>query len=330
MVITWELRDYDQEFFAKELDSFLPDRIFDAHAHLYEQWHWKSQKMVAAGPDPAGLEAFQEEIQWITPGRETRGLFFGAGLHEGAYRASNEFLAAEVAKDPESRGQLIVSPRMKPEEVQQEADRLGMVGLKVYHLFVDRPDTTQAGIEEFLVEEHVRVADEKGFTITLHMVKNRALADPANQQRIRYYCENYPNIRLILAHAARGFNPGHTIEAIHSLEGLPNVWFDTSAVTEAGAFETIVETFGHEKLIWGSDYPVSNLRGRCVAIGDEFLWLYEDTLDWKSVSGIEIRPYLVGHESLRALKQASQRLRLTDNQIEDVFWNNSVQMLGLG
>ena len=330
MKLTWELRDYDREFFAKELDSFVPDRIFDAHVHLYERWHWKNQVPLEAGPETASLKVFQDQIQWITPGRETHALFFGGGLYEDTYRASNEFLAAEVAKDPASRGQLIVSPRMDPEEVRQESRRLGMVGLKVYHLFADRADTQQAEIEEFLVEEHVRIAHEEGFTITLHMVKNRSLADRGNQERIRYYCETYPNIRLILAHTARGFNPNHTIEGIDSLKGLPNVWFDTSAVTEAGGIEAIVDTFGHKRLIWGSDYPISHSRGRCIAIGDEFLWLNEDTLDWKTMSIVEIRPYLVGLESLRALKLAARRLRLSDPQIEDIFYNNSLQMLGLG
>ena len=37
---TWEVRDYDREFFEKELDSFVPDKIFDAHAHLYRKSHW--------------------------------------------------------------------------------------------------------------------------------------------------------------------------------------------------------------------------------------------------------------------------------------------------
>lgn len=30
----------------------------------------------------------------------------------------------------------------------------------------------------------------------------------------------YPNARLVLAHAARGFNAGHTVEAIDTLRGL--------------------------------------------------------------------------------------------------------------
>ncbi len=330
MKMTWEQRDYDLEFFHRELDSFVPDTIFDAHAHLYELWHWKVRTALAAGPESATMEVFQEQIQWITPGRETHGLFFGAGLHEGTYRASNEFLAGEAAKDPKSRGQLIVSPRQDPEEVRQEVRRLSMVGLKVYHLFVEnRPSSHDSEIDEFLTEEHARIAHEEGLSVTLHMVKPRALADPGNQAKIRYLCESYPNLRLILAHAGRSFNPHHTIEGIHSLEGIPNVWFDTSAVTEAGAFEAIVDTFGHQRLLWGSDYPISHFRGRCVGIGDQFLWLYEDSVDWKRISHVEIQPYLVGMESLRAVKLAATRLRLTDSQVEDVFCNNGRKLFDL-
>ena len=56
-------------------------------------------------------------------------------------------------------------------------------------------------------------------------------------------------------------------------------------MTEAGGFEAIINVLGHDRLLWGSDYPVSRLRGRCIAIGDTFLWLYEDTLDWDPCVG---------------------------------------------
>ena len=171
-----------------------------------------------------------------------------------------------------------------------------MTGLKCYHtmaplnprLGTDESDagsytaedpTWTAPIEAYLPEDHVVAANTLGLTITLHMVRDRALADPVNQVTIRRYCESYPNMKLILAHAARGFNPWHTIEGIESLRGLDNVWFDTSAVTEAGAFEAIVETMGHEKLMYGTDFHVSQTRGRCVAIGDSFHWLYADEMD---------------------------------------------------
>jgi len=41
--------------------------------------------------------------------------------------------------------------------------------------------------------------------------------DPENSATIRRYCERYPDMKLILAHAGRGFNMHHTIEVLPSL-----------------------------------------------------------------------------------------------------------------
>ncbi len=326
----WELRECDRELFERELSSFVPEKIFDAHAHLYETRHWGTTQGVGQGPQVATLAEFRRLMEWITPGSHTTALFFGAGFSDDRFREANEFVAKEVSKDKECRGEMLVSPRMDPEEMRQEVKRLGFCGIKVYHLFVQGESTWNSDISKFLTEDHVRIAHQEGWTITLHMVKHRAMAEPANQQRIVDYCSKHPNIKLILAHAARGFNPYHTVEGIHSLKGLRNVWCDTSAVTEAGGFEAIVDTLGHDRLLWGSDFPVSHQRGRCVAIGDQFLWLGEDSLDWNTVGAYaRIQPVLLGLESLRALKLATHRLRLTDGQVEDIFYHNARRMLGM-
>ena len=329
MELTWEPTDADRELFERELDGFVPDRIYDVHAHLYELWQWKKPTILEGGPEKLPLQRYRREIQWITPGRKTHGLFFGGGLHEETFRASNEYVAAQVGQDPASRSLLIVSPHMDPEEVRQEVRRLSMVGLKVYQHFAPGEETWEAEIEEFLTEEHVRVAHEEELVIMLHMVKSRALADPVNQATIRRYCETWPRMRLVLAHSGTAFNPHHTAEGIHSLAGLQNVWFDTSAMTEAGAFEPIVRQFGHTRLMWGSDYPISHLRGRCVAIGDNHIWLYENNIDWDAISYRKIQPVYLGLESLRALKTAAWNLRLSDAQVEDVFWTNARKLLRL-
>jgi predicted TIM-barrel fold metal-dependent hydrolase len=327
MPITWELRDYDQEFFEKELRTFVPDKLFDAHAHLYRKFHWGRPTPVDAGPDTIGLQEYRDQMTWIAPGREITGLFFGVGFHDD-FRVSNEFVANEITQDKMCFGHLLVPPTLDPDQLRDEVRRLGMRGLKVYHTFITGEPSWEADVSEFLTEEHVRVANEEGWTITLHMVRDRAMADLANQQQIRYYCEKYPNIKLILAHAARGFNPFHTIEGIGALDGLRNVWCDSSAVTEAGAFEAIVEHLGCDRLMWGSDYPISHLRGRCVAIGDQFVWFYEDTVDWATVAGhTPVKPLLIGLESLRALKLAAMRLHLRDQQLEDIFSKNAINML---
>jgi glutamate-1-semialdehyde 2,1-aminomutase len=327
----WIVTDQDRELFDRELDSFVPPTIFDAHAHWYRADHFPTDSMpglVKSGPAVAGSAVFDDAIGQLIPNRQTEGLFFPFPNAQVDVDAENAFLHEQLLGRPGSRGQMLITPSQDPEFIRETVRRCGFVGLKCYHVYSPRRPTFESLIEEYLPESQVRVAHEEGLSITLHMVRARALADVANQETIRRYCERYPNMRLILAHAARGFNPHHTILGIDSLRGLQNVWFDTSAVTDSGAVEAIVIALGHERVLYGSDFPVSHLRGRCVALGDSFLWISSDNTDL-NVPYARLDLSLVGHESLRMLKVAAMSLRLTDSQVEDIFHRNGMRLFGL-
>lgn len=326
----WSVTDEDRELWDRELESFVPPRVFDSHLHLYRRSHFQQTVpgLCASGPVSAGWEEFQRRIAELTPGRDTRGLAFGYPAVGVDFAAANTFVARE-ATAPGACGQLLVHPGMSAEDVHDQVRAGGFVGLKPYHLFATERPTFEASIRSFLPEHQLRVADELGLTITLHIVRSRALADPENQTVLRDYATRFPRARLILAHAARGFNPHHTILGIESLRGLDSVWFDTSAVTDAGAYEAIIRVMGHERLLYGSDFPVSHLRGRCVAIGDSFHWLSPDNTRLEAAYA-NLRFSLIGLESLRTLKVACLATGLTDAQVEDVFERNGRRLVGGG
>jgi glutamate-1-semialdehyde 2,1-aminomutase len=335
MPIISHATDADLELFRRELDSFVPDVICDAHMHLWAKTHLPPTGYDAfreLEEDDIDLAAYHRRMAELLPGRRIDGglILPGAvGALGEQIAAQNAFTAAEAAANPGWRGAMLVSPDMDPEYVRGEVRRLGLAGLKCYQVHSGLPVTWDADIPAYLPEAQVKVAHEEGLCITLHMVKARAVADPSNQHWIRIYCETYPGMQLILAHAARGFNPYHTIEGLTALRGLPNLWCDMSAVADVGACEAIIEILGPDRLLYGTDFPVSHLRGRCVAIGDGFLWLYDDTLDWKTASFQPLQPVFVGLESLRVLKQTAWHCRLTDSQVEDIFRNNARRLLGL-
>ncbi len=99
-------------------------------------------------------------------------------------------------------------------------------------------------------------------------------------------------------------------------------------MTEAGAFEAIVETMGLERLLYGTDFHVSHLRGRCVAIGDSFHWFYADEMNLHEKHAT-LAPVLIGLESLRSLCLAFRRLKLSDGEIEAVFYGNAAELFSL-
>ena len=317
-------------FFDKFLRSFVPPESFDAHLHLYRE-----QDATAAMPreliDPqgnVGWSAYCWAVErWMGDRRPTGGLIFTFPKVGLDVIGANRFVADEVKQLPGSRALMMIRPQDDAAQVESvlKADRF--VGFKVYHVFADQPETFEAPTEAFIPEWAWELAEKYGLAIMLHMVKARALADPSNQTYIRQHCLRYPNAKLILAHAARGFCGGHTVEGIATLRGLDNVYFDTSAVCEAAPMEAILREFGTGRLLYGADFPVSEFKGRCVSIGDGFQWLYEDTLDWKASRFA--KPQYIGLECLLAVQQACRTMRLRDDDIERIFSTNARELLGI-
>jgi glutamate-1-semialdehyde 2,1-aminomutase len=319
--------DSDRELFDKHLLSFVPPNAFDAHAHLYDLRHLVPQETA----EFAGSAEIDHDVllgsmrQWMGDRVVTDGLYFPFPVRHLETRAANEFLAKALQDRPGCRGLMMIRPQDDPAEVEKQLRQHGFLGFKVYHVFAARQDTFFAEQKEFLPEWAWELANRCGLAIMMHMVLPRALSDPRNQSYIREHCLKYPGASMVLAHAARGFNARHTVEGIDSLRGLPNVYFDTSAVCEPSAFEAILRTFGITRLMYGSDFPVSELRGRALSVGDGFFWVYDHNAEWDG--WLHARPQLVGIESLLALQQACRTLYLTDHDIEKVFGDNARQML---
>ena len=323
------LGEYDCEFFERELASFVPDRVFDAHCHI---WPANVDLFPEAGLT-GGIDhnRYRQLLDDLHPGRQTVGamfLSFGRPANPSECDLVNEWVGRQAAADPGNRGLFFVRPDDDPQWVHAQVQRLGLHGLKCYHTFSAVKPTWEAEIPDYLPESLVQMAHEQGWVITLHMVRSRGVADPSNIHWIRHYCKTYPAMKLVLAHAARGFQPAHNLEGLEDLVGLDNLYFDTSVNCEPIAHQVILRRFGHRRLMYGTDLPISHLRGRHVCAADRFLWLYENSPVWSENSG-DVRPVLIGLEHLRALKWTCWSERLSDSEVEDIFCNNAARLLGV-
>jgi glutamate-1-semialdehyde 2,1-aminomutase len=320
-------RPVDREFFQRELASFVPDRVFDAHCHI---WLRDETPFHIASYDDVGYDEYVRLMDDLHPGRRMAALFlsFGTPARPAGIDRMNEFVARQVAHDRSYRGAFFVRPTDDPEWVRQQVRRLGLHGLKCYHSFAPIASTWEAKIPEYLPERLVKVAHEEGWVITLHLVRDRACADADNIFWIRHYCQTYPNMRLILAHSARGFQPAHNLEGLPHLLGLHNLYFDTSANCEPLAHQAIIRILGHKRLMYGSDLPISHFRGRSVAAADSFFFIHETASLWDTKHQA-IEPVLLGLEHLRSVKWACWSERLSDEAVEDIFWNNAAELLGV-
>lgn len=330
---TWELRDCDRDFFRRELESFVPPKVYDMHAHLWRASDWEGNAPVYAqiAPSEITLEVYREHMEWILPGRDVHGLHFPfPAIFPNNPAPCNEWVGKQIKKDILARGQLYVRPDDDPEKVKEETKRLRLTGFKPFAGFSQRPDKENAEIPEYFPEWMAGIAHREGWTVTLHLQRNRSLADASNLFWINAYCKKYPDMKLILDHSARGFNPWHCIEGLRQLaKDMPgNLYADTSVNCVPLATMACLKYLGPEHVLYGSDFFCSHIRGTNLPVGDSFLWLEEDM-------GVHDRiayrgePVLVGLENLRAVKSAFEILNLGDKEIENYFWGNAAKILSL-
>ena len=329
----WNEAAVDQWLKAKIVPR-LPERIFDAHMHIYRAADFGEAVPEYMTYDPfADLSHWRGHLGRMVGGEERLSgalvLPFPTVHHDT--HDINKWVTERTAdaagtSTPVSTA-ILVDPLQSPESYEYMYDVPQVGGFKVYHIYERSADTGQAKAADFTPEWIWEQAHDRGFFIMLHMVRPRSLTDPGNQTYIREHCERYPNAKLILAHAARGFHGPDTTEGIESLKGLQNVWFDTSAICEAEAFIAIIREFGFRRLMYGSDFPVSALRGRAVTMGDGFAWVQADTTEWES-SGYFGEPAQVGIEGLRALLLALDITHANAEDRLDVFSRNAERLLG--
>ena len=322
--------EHDQEFHERELASFLPDKFWDMHTHLWAKEAYNAP-LPPGFPADATCEDYITLMQPIFPGRQLGGWFLPKPtVHAPEQTLTvSEWTADSVRGKPNCKGAFLIKPQDDPEWVRENVKRLGLSGLKCYHVHAIKKPTLNAEIPEYLPEEIMRVANEEGWYVTLHMVKDRALADPGNQHWIRHYCESFPDMKLILAHSSRGFQPAHNWEGLPKIADLPNVYFDSSANCSPVAHEAILKICGHEHFMVGTDFgAASHTHGHHAPVGDSFYFIYEKSPVWDTLTNPDDKPVLIVLEHLRSIKWAAWSQGLSDTQIEDIFWNNAARLMG--
>jgi glutamate-1-semialdehyde 2,1-aminomutase len=248
-----------------------------------------------------------------------------ADRNNGLIEKSDAFIIQQLNMCADNVGEIIVHPDDTEEELEARLTHPGIRGFKCYHNLSGIDVTWNATIDQYLPESAWAVANRRKMVITLHMVRDHALADERNQQYIRTMAKKYPDAVLILAHCARSFASWTAVESIATVADLDNVWFDFSAVCESPAMLQILKKAGTKKCMWGSDYPVCRSRGKCISLADSFYWIYQNDLD-NFASKTRMNSYLIGTENLMAVRQAFILAELGEQAVEDFFWNNAVTL----
>ncbi len=315
---------------ARALEGFAPKDVFDAHSHLLHSAHFSGGE-VAAFLQPGevlGLKEYQTAMKQILRGRKVASLQFGYPVPGADLPAVNAWVAEEAGALEGNFHLSVVPPNADPTATDALLAAPGCKGAKVYHLLTGRPDSYDCRIEDFAPEWLWELVHGRRQVLMLHMVRDRAVADAENIASIRRLAGKYPGCRLVLAHLARSFCHRHARDGMAQVADLDNVFVDSSAVTEPGAFQVALETFGPSRILYGSDYPFCLLRGRCVTLADSFFWLHDlEAVPALRQAGRSMT--LVGLESLLCLREACEDFGATPADVAAIFSGNARRVLKL-
>ena len=330
-----EIRDIDRRIWEEELESFLPSRIYDVHAHIYLREHCISEfeegrpgiNTHILNNAVFGHEAVQEAYARLLPAREVHSLYFGWVFEDVDFDAANQFAAEQASCDPLSTAFMLSPPSLTPDRLAEGIAAYGFRGLKPYFFWTEK--RWDARITDIIPERLLEVANEKKLIVMLHFGKKMGIADEENIRDMVHLSARYPAVRWILPHCARSTVPWPLERAIERLKDLPNVWYDVSSVTDPAVYSLVFRNVPPDRIMYGSDVPVILERGQMIGWAYAWALLSEKVIAAMNLPHCDPSPTYLLYETLRAARRAIRREGWGPEQIENMFYNNAIKLLDL-
>ena len=243
--------------------------IVDAHVHLYDpevvRYGWMRGKPALAGPH--GLA----ELNAARGAVEVRGVvWIEVGADPGQHREEARWIARLADADPQIAGMVAHAPLERGAAAAAEIERLLEHGQLrgIRRLLQDEPDDAFCLRPAFIEGVRLLARHDLSFDICVY---HRQLAGALELAR------RCPEVRFVLDHIGKpGIRDGLMAPwraPITELAALPNVWCKISGlITEAGRdwtraelrpyLDHALEAFGFGRVMFGSDWPVSEQTHR--------------------------------------------------------------------
>lgn len=231
----------------------LVEPIYDMHMHVC----WHTSGMAEDGRGDALIRDM--ERAGVSRGYCSHVLALSAPS-----RLSRDTLALARAYPDRIKGLPVPYPQY-PEltkKVLKEYDKCApfIAGFKL-HPMMHRHPLSGPGYEETLA-----FANERSALVLVHTWGNGHIETdwPRTQMSLelcgpapfRRVLERYPRIPFIAGHS---FN-GCWKEAVQLVRDFPNIYLETSTVSDRGVVEYLCEEAGSERILFGSDYPFIGMR----------------------------------------------------------------------
>lgn len=342
-----EVKPYDIQFYQENLKDFLPDTFIDCHTHIWldAQNHFCQDDAQRSCVWPSmvardnSVEDLKETNRLLFPDKKVISVLYGQPMVTIDLKKNNAYVAG-CAEENGYPALYISHPSQSAESVERAVlSNPCFKGLKVYLQFAPAYiPSDEIRIYDFLPHEHLALADKHGWVVQLHIARPKRLADPVNYVQLLEIEQKYPNLQLIVAHLGRAYadeDIGNALEYLKSTE--KTVW-DFTANTNANVMGRVLEQFGPERFIYGTDFPIFRMKARRTVENG----FYINEIPEGSLGDVSADPHMREisypeaekisffiYEEILSCKQACRRLGLDRGDVHKIFYENSARIFGI-
>ncbi|MBQ8732646.1 MAG: amidohydrolase family protein [Oscillospiraceae bacterium] len=337
MISEYTLTEHDRSFFAEQIDSRLPQKIWDIHQHISLEKNIGDipPEMYAADwAIQCGAAMTAEEYRRfsadIYPGREVHSTAFGAVIKGGNHAGHNQYIASLVRDKKLDAGFMILDPSVSAEETARIYDEGGFSGYKPYADMVACAKAADITFPEFMPDAHMKVLNDRKGILMLHVPRAGRLPDDRNIRELKELRQKFPDITIIIAHMGRSYCPAHFLEAMEKLGSDVNAFhYDFAAVLNPAVIEAALEHLNHDQIHYGTDLPVFWWHGRRQWTETSYRNLARENFPWNQhVEGKEVEEgyTLFLYEQLKNLLDVTGQAPNATELREKIFYRNSAAL----
>ncbi len=339
----FEVTEYDKKVWEEELKDFLPDKILDVHTHVYKREFfdpalanapkrtvtWTS---TVAKENP--IEDLQETYRLMFPGKDVKALMFISG--KTGLEKNNAYLS-EVSKKTGWPALYYSVPTQSADELEQKIREGGFLGVKSYlSRSASYIPTKEIRIFDFFPKHQLARLNEMGAICMCHIPRDGRLKDQVNIQQILEIRREFPKLRLIVAHIGRAYTKEDVGDAFDYLTQEPETMYDFCANSCEYAITEVIKRCGPKHVMFGTDMPILRMRTHRIEENGTYVnlvppGLYHDPYGdphLREVSEEEGKKItFFAYEELLAFKRACEKLGMTKQDVEDMMYNNAVNLI---
>ena len=343
----FEVKPYDIEFYNEHLRDFLPDTFIDCHTHVWldKDNHFAEDEAnrSCAWPQMVALDNSVEDLnetnRLLFPDKKVISVLYGQPMVTIDLKKNNAYVA-ECANRNNFPALYISHPSQSAESVERAVlANPCFKGLKVYLQFAPSYiPANEIRIYDFLPHEHLALADKHGWVVQLHIARPNRLADPVNYIQLREIEEKYPNLQLIVAHLGRAYADSDIGNALDYLKDTKKTVWDFTANTNSYVMERVLDLFGPDRFIYGTDFPIFRMKARRVVENG----FYINEIPAGSLGDVSSDPHMREiaypeadkisffiYEEILSCKRACEKLGLSKEDVNKIFYANSARIFGV-